>query len=62
MNPIYLVAAVVVALVVIVSLLVLLVADMQRQHGKDIKRHDNELKELRMKLIRHINMESDDGK
>lgn len=62
MNPMYLVAAVVVALVVIVSLLVLLVADMQHQHGKDIKRHDEELRELRLKLIRHINSESDDGK
>jgi len=62
MNPIYLVSAVVIVLVVIVSLLVLLVADMQRQHGKDIARHDEDLKALRMKLIRHINAESDDGK
>lgn len=60
MNPMYLVSAVIIVLVVLVSLLLLLlqVADLQRQHVKDIARHDDELKELRLKLIEHIRREA----
>jgi len=49
-------------MVVIVSLLILTVIDMQRQYDSELKKQAADIKSLRMKLIRHVNAEIDDGK
>lgn len=63
MTVVYLAAAAVIGiLVIIVSLLILTVIDMQRRYDGELKKQAADIKELRLKLIRHISTESDDGK
>jgi uncharacterized membrane-anchored protein YhcB (DUF1043 family) len=63
MTIVYLAATVVIGiLVIIVSLLILTVIDMQRQYDSELKKQAADIKSLRMKLIRHVNAEIDDGK
>lgn len=63
MTVVYLAATAVIGiLVIIVSLLILTVIDMQRQYDSELKKQAADIKSLRMKLIRHVNAEIDDGK
>ena len=63
MTVVYLAAAAVIGiLVIIVSLLILTVIDMQRQYDGALKKQATDIKSLRMKLLHHVNAETDDGK